>query len=116
MNQINREHIKQAVYDVVSLIPHGRATSYGAIAKAIGFPDLSRMVGTIMGQCNSSAAHIPAHRVVNNQGLLSGSQAFGNAGEMQKLLESEGITVVNNRIKNWKHVFWNPLKEIYITH
>ena len=107
-----RERIKQAVYDIVVLIPRGRATSYGAISKAIGFPNLSRMVGKIMGHCDSSATCVPAHRVVNNQGLLSGSQAFGNSGEMQKLLESEGITVVNNKIKNWKNIFWNPLEEI----
>ena len=112
MDKADREQIKQAVYDIVSLIPHGRATSYGAIAKAIGFPNLSRMVGKIMSQCDSSVTHIPAHRVVNNQGLLSGSQAFGHSGEMQKLLESEGITVVNNKIKNWKNIFWNPLEEI----
>ena len=109
MDKINKEHIKQAVYDIVCLIPCGRATSYGAIAKAAGFPNLSRMVGKIMSQCDSA---LPAHRVVNNQGLLSGSRAFGNSGEMQKLLESEGITIVNNKIKNLKNVFWNPLDEI----
>ena len=115
MDKINKEQIKQAVYDVVHLIHYGRATSYGAIAKAIGLPNLSRMVGKIMGQCNSSVTHIPAHRVVNNQGFLSGSQAFGNSGEMQKLLKSEGIVVVNNKIKNWKSIFWNPLEEIKLS-
>jgi len=65
-----------------------------------------------MGECDSSANGIPAHRVVNSQGILSGKDAFGNCGEMQRLLEAEGITVVNDRIKNWKTVFWNPLDEI----
>ncbi|MDR1761258.1 MAG: MGMT family protein [Bacteroidales bacterium] len=112
MDIINQEYIKQAVYDIVCLIPYGRATSYGAIAQAVGFPNLSRMVGKIMSQCDSATTCIPAHRVVNSQGLLSGSQAFGDSGTMQSLLESEGIIVVNNKIKNWKYVFWNPLDEI----
>ncbi len=112
MVKTDKEQIRQAVYDIVCLIPPGRATSYGAIAQAAGFPNLSRMVGKIISQCDSSANNIPAHRVVNSQGILSGSPAFGNSGEMQKLLESEGIEIVNNKIKNWKNIFWNPLEEI----
>lgn len=108
----DKEQLQQAVHEIVKLIPQGRATSYGAIAKAIGFPNLSRMVGQIMSQCNSITSHLPAHRVVNSSGFLSAKNAFGVSGEMQQLLESEGIVVVNDKIQNWKKVFWNPLESI----
>jgi len=108
----NKEQLQQTIYEIVQLIPPGRATSYGAIAKAIGFPNLSRMVGRIMSQCDSDVNHIPAYRVVNSSGILSAKEAFGTSREMQQLLESEGIVVINDRIQNWKHVFWNPLKEL----
>lgn len=113
-SKIDKAALTQAVYDIVRTIPYGRATSYGAIAKAAGYYNLSRMVGRIMSECNSSETDIPAYRVVNSQGILSGKDAFGDLGEMQKLLESEGVIVVNNRIKNWKSIFWNPLEEINI--
>lgn len=102
-----------AVYEIVSTIPYGRATSYGAIAKAVGYSNMSRLVGRIMGECDSNTG-IPAHRVVNSNGVLSGKDAFGSDGEMQRLLEDEGIRVERDRIKNWKKVFWNPLDEINI--
>lgn len=112
MNSHEKETLRQAIYETVKLIPYGRATSYGAIAKACGYANLSRMVGRIMGECNSAETGIPAHRVVNSQGILSGKDAFGSSEQMQQLLEKEGITIVNNRIKNWKKVFWNPIDEI----
>ena len=112
LNEINKEAFILAVYDVVKTIPYGRATSYGAIAKAIGYPNMSRMVGRVMSECNSAETNIPAHRVVNSQGILSGKEAFGNAGEMQQMLELEGITIINNKIQKWKSVFWNPIEEI----
>ena len=103
-----------AVYEIVRTIPYGRATSYGAIAKAVGYSNMSRLVGRIMGDCDSENTGIPAHRVVNSSGVLSGKDAFGSDGEMQRLLEDEGIRVEKGRIKNWKKVFWNPLDEINI--
>ncbi len=112
MNPSEKDSFKQAIYDIVCLIPCGRATSYGAIAKAVGFSNLSRMVGRVMSECNSVETGIPAHRVVNSQGILSAKEAFGSNNEMQQLLESEGITVKNNKINNWKKVFWNPLEEL----
>lgn len=112
MSKLDKEDFTEAVYEIVRMIPYGRATSYGVIAKAISYPNMSRMVGRVMGQCDSAKSGIPAHRVVNSSGVLSAKEAFGNSGEMQKLLEAEGITVVNDRIKNWKAVFWNPMKEI----
>lgn len=110
MDVQEKEGLRQAVYDIVRLIPRGRASSYGAIAKASGHPNLSRMVGRIMA--GASEEDVPAHRVVNNQGVLSGRAAFSEPGLMQSLLEEEGVTVENHRIKNWKRVFWNPLDEI----
>ena len=98
-----------AVKDIVRLIPRGQATSYGAIAHAAGYPTLSRMVGRIMAE---GTEEVPAHRVVGSGGVLTGRAAFGAPNRMQDLLEAEGIEIVNNRIRNWKQVFWNPLKEI----
>jgi methylated-DNA-protein-cysteine methyltransferase-like protein len=108
----DKEPFQQAVYEIVRLIPPGRATSYGDIAKAIGYPNYSRLVGRIMSQCDSATTGIPAHRVVNNQGVLSGQKAFGRDNQMQRLLEAEGIVVINNRITRWKKVWWDPIQEI----
>ncbi len=110
MNDLDKDSLRQGVYDIVKCIPRGRATSYGAIAKAAGYSNLSRMVGKIMAGCSNK--NIPAHRVVISQVILSVKDAFGSAGEMKKLLEAEGLVVKNDRIVNWKTVFWNPLKEI----
>lgn len=109
---IDKELFTEAVYDIVKRIPKGRATSYGAIAKAVGYPNMSRLVGKIMSDSESSLSGIPAHRVVNSQGILSGKDAFKNNGGMQKLLEDEGIFIKNDKIIHWKKVFWNPLEEI----
>lgn len=114
MDKIEKEAFTKAIYDVVKTIPAGRATSYGAIAKAIGYSNMSRMVGRVMSECNSAKTGIPAHRVVNSQGILSGKTAFGSDDEMIKLLANENITVINDRIQHWKTVFWNPLEEINI--
>lgn len=111
MARIDKEDFRQGVYEAVKHIPRGRATSYGMIAKAIGYPNMSRLVGKVMGECPAGAG-IPAHRVVNSMGQLSGREAFDNAGEMQRLLEAEGVKVVNNRICNWKSVLWDPAKEL----
>lgn len=115
MHKLNdSEALIKAIYDIVRIIPRGRATSYGAIAKAIGYPNMSRFVGRVMGQCDSVKNDIPAHRVLNSQGELSGHTAFGTNDEMKKLLEAEGIEVCNNRVKNWKTVFWDPCSEIVL--
>ncbi|MDU1892915.1 MAG: MGMT family protein [Dysgonomonas sp.] len=113
METVEKEFFVRAVHQIVKMVPTGRATSYGAIAKAIGYPNNSRMVGAVMAQ-TSQSEKIPAHRVVNSQGVLSGREAFGTPSRMQELLEEEGIRVVNNRISNWKKVFWNPIDEITI--
>lgn len=109
-SKLDVEEFRQLVFEVVNLIPQGRATSYGAIARAIGSPTLSRMVGRVLA--GGSARDVPAHRVVNSQGILSGKGAFGSPDIMQKMLESEGVVVENNRIKNWCSIFWDPVAEL----
>ena len=101
----------EKVYDIARLIPYGRVTSYGAIAKCLGAPGSARMVGWAM---NGSHKYIdiPAHRVVNRKGLLSGKHHFDGTNLMQQLLESEGIEVVENSIQDFERLFWDPMKEL----
>lgn len=97
----------ERVYEIARQIPYGKVTSYGAIAKALGSAKSARMVGWAM---NASHQHddIPAHRVVNRTGLLTGKHHFQGTNLMQQLLENEGIEVVNNQIINFESVFWEP--------
>lgn len=100
------------IYEVVRQIPAGRATSYGAIAKFVGSPRGSRMVGWAMSQSHSSSAYVPAHRVVNRMGMLSGKHHFPGENLMQELLENEGIVVVDDQIQDFDKIFWDPMKEL----
>jgi methylated-DNA-protein-cysteine methyltransferase-like protein len=100
------------IYDVVRLIPAGRATSYGAIARFVGSPQGSRMVGWAMNQCHAHQEYTPAHRVVNRLGILSGKHHFPGENVMQELLESEGVVVIDDQIQNFDVVFWDPCKEL----
>ena len=100
------------VYEVVRLIPFGRVTSYGAIAEYLGSKGSARMVGWAMNQSHSSIKNIPAHRVVNRNGMLTGKHHFGGPLIMQQLLESEGIQVINDAIVDFEKVFWDPVKEL----
>jgi methylated-DNA-protein-cysteine methyltransferase-like protein len=95
------------VYQVVMLIPVGRATSYGAIANYLGAKRSSRMVGWAMNAAHSNPL-IPAHRVVNRNGMLTGKAYFSPPEKMQQLLELEGIAIENDTILDWKAVFWDP--------
>ena len=99
------------VYEVAKLIPYGRVTSYGAIANYLGTSRSARMVGYAMN-ASHSMDDIPAHRVVNRKGLLTGKHHFDGTNLMQQLLESEGIEVVENQIKNFDAIFWNPSREL----
>ena len=110
--EIDKELFKSLVFQTVKLIPKGRATSYGKIAKAIGYPNYSRLVGKVLANSSSETDNIPAHRVVNSQGLLSGSKAFKHPNYMKDILESEGIKIINNKIVDWKIVLWDPIEEI----
>lgn len=96
------------VYDVVKQIPRGRVTSYGAIAACLGTKLSARMVGWAMNSAHDPSLKLPAHRVVNRNGLLTGKMHFGEAGEMQRRLEKEGIKVEDDQIVNFKKVFWDP--------
>lgn len=103
----------QNVYDVVRHIPKGRVTSYGAIAKYLGSPRSSRMVGWAMNQSHN-LPDVPAHRVVNRNGLLTGKAHFSPPELMQSLLEQEGITVKKDQIIGFNEIFWDPYKELKI--
>lgn len=100
------------VYQVVRLIPAGRITSYGAIAKFIGSPQSSRMVGYAMNGSHSQKEFVPAHRVVNRLGLLTGKHHFAGAHTMQELLQSEGAIIEDDKILNFKDLYWDPSKEL----
>lgn len=101
----------QDVYDVVRLIPKGRVTSYGAIAKYLASPRSSRMVGWAMNNAHS-LLDVPAHRVVNRNGLLTGKMHFGTENEMEDRLQAEGIKIKNDRILEFDKVFWDPNSEL----
>jgi methylated-DNA-protein-cysteine methyltransferase related protein len=96
--------------DVARLIPKGRVTSYGAIAKYLGSAKSARMVGWAMNA--SKDMDVPAHRVVNRIGLLSGEKHFSTSTEMQLLLEKEGVNVEKQQIQNFKELFWDPSVEL----
>lgn len=98
------------VYEVANRVPYGRVTSYGAIAKYLGATRSARMVGYAMN--GSHGKDVPAHRVVNRKGLLTGKHHFEGTHLMQQLLESEGIKVRDNQIQNFEKVFWDPSKEL----
>jgi len=98
------------VYEVAKLIPYGKVTSYGAIAKYLGAAKSARMVGYAMN--GSHGKNIPAHRVVNRKGLLTGKHHFDGTNLMQQLLENEGIAVIENQIQDFDKVFWNPSEEL----
>ena len=97
----------QNVYDVVRLIPPGHVTTYGAIAKYLGAARSSRMVGWAMNASHTQP-DIPAHRVVNRQGMLTGKMMFSYPMQMQELLEAEGVGVVNDKVVEFERVFWEP--------
>lgn len=100
------------VYEITSCIPYGRVTSYGAIARYLGTARSARMVGWALNNSGSLQKYIPAHRVVNRNGLLTGKHHFGGKNVMQELLESEGIKVENDRVKYFEKIFWDPNKEL----
>ena len=105
----------EKVYEVVRLVPPGRVTSYGAIAKYLGAARSSRLVGWAMNVSHGVVPPVPAHRVVNRQGLLSGKAHFGDVNAMEAKLTAEGIEVVNHQIQHFDRIFWDPEKELTIT-
>jgi len=109
--KINQESFFEQVYQVVKLIPKGRVTSYGAIAQYLGMKSSARMVGWAMNACHGIKG-IPAHRVVNRNGLLTGKHHFETPTKMKELLEKEGIKVKKDQIQNFENHLWDPTKEL----
>ncbi|TKC02997.1 MGMT family protein [Pedobacter cryotolerans] len=107
-----KDSFYEQVFEIARLIPEGRVTSYGAIAKALGSAGSARMVGYAMSNAGIAHPKVPAHRVVNGSGLLTGKFHFSPPELMQELLENEGVIVIDDRVKNFKTVFWNPLEEL----
>ncbi|RUA13076.1 MAG: cysteine methyltransferase [Flavobacteriia bacterium] len=107
---MEEENFFDKVYAVAREIPYGKVTSYGAIAKYLGAARSARMVGWAMN--NSSAKDVPAHRVVNRIGVLTGKHHFGGTNLMQQLLENEGVKVKDNQIVDFQKHFWDPGKEL----
>lgn len=106
----DRDDFFERVYHVVRQIPLGRVTSYGAIARAIGSAKAARTVGYAMN-ASHNLQDVPAHRVVNRLGLLTGKHYFGGMNAMQQLLEAEGVFVVEDQIQEFPSLFWDPLAE-----
>jgi methylated-DNA-protein-cysteine methyltransferase-like protein len=103
------ENFYHDVYEVAKLIPKGRITSYGAIAHYLGLRSGARMVGWALHGCPKN---VPAHRVVNRSGLLTGKQHFSPPSAMQRSLEKEGIKVRNDQVQNFSEIFWDPSAEL----
>ena len=108
--QADTQSFFEKVYEVVRLVPYGRVTSYGAIARYLGAARSARMVGYAMN--SSHGKDVPAHRVVNRKGLLTGKHHFEGTNLMQQLLENEGVKVVDNQIQEFENLFWDPKTEL----
>ena len=102
------DEFKQAVYDLTRLIPEGRVSTYGAIARCIGASSASRRVGWALNQCFGETPPVPAHRVVNRLGLLTGAVHFPPEAPMAKQLRAEGVEVVDDQVVGFDGVFWDP--------
>jgi len=109
---MDRADFFEQVYQVVRLVPRGRVTSYGAIAAYLGSKGSSRMVGYAMNGAHTVHPPVPAHRVVNRQGLLTGKFHFERPSRMQELLEAEGVRVCNDQVTDFKSLFWDPTLEL----
>ena len=112
INNNFNEGFFERVYDLARLIPYGRVTSYGAIARYLGSGQSARMVGWAMNSSHTEKKFVPAHRVVNRNGMLTGKHHFGNTTTMQQLLENEGLIIENDYIVNFNEKFWDPMKEL----
>ena len=114
MNQSSTQNdFFEQVYEIVKEIPFGRVTSYGAIAQALGVKKSSRMVGWAMNACHNRP-EIPAHRVVNRNGLLTGKMHFSTPTEMEERLKKEGVNITNDQIVEFQKIFWDPNMELEI--
>lgn len=112
--QSNKNDIYEAIYAIVRQVPKGRVTTYGAVAAAIGARSGARMVGYALNHCSGIKPKVPAHRVVNSQGLLTGKHHFNPPEKMEQLLRKEGVMVENDRVVDFQKRLWEPLKEMEI--
>lgn len=106
------ENFFQLVFEVARQIPKGRVTSYGAIAACLGTKSSARMVGWAMNGCHHAKLNVPAHRVVNRNGMLTGKFHFSPPEKMERLLKKEGIKVKNDQVQDFKKIFWDPVEEL----
>lgn len=106
------ENFFELVFEVARQIPKGRVTSYGAIAACLGIKSSARMVGWAMNGAGRVRPRVPAHRVVNRLGILSGKHHFFPPGNMEKLLKKEGIKVKDDQVVDFKKLFWDPVSEL----
>ena len=111
-NDVNNNSFFKKVYTVVHKIPFGKVTTYGAVAKYLGASRSARMVGWAMNSSHNVLPSVPAHRVVNRNGLLTGKYHFESPTLMQELLENEGLIIVNNQIKDFKKYLWDPSEHL----
>ncbi len=107
-----KESIYDAIYDVVRAIPKGRVSSYGAVAAAVGAASGARVVGYAMNSCAGVKPKVPAHRVVNRNGLLTGKHHFSPPERMQQLLEKEGVKIKDDKVVDFNTLFWDPMTEL----
>jgi methylated-DNA-protein-cysteine methyltransferase related protein len=105
---MDNEGFFSRVYEIARQIPYGRVCTYGIIAKSIGSPQAARMVGWAMNKSGLEKQFVPAHRVVNRNGILTGKNHFPNSETMKELLEAEGIVIINNKIKDFDTLIWIP--------
>src|SRR5690554_6931779 len=108
----NDQSFFDKVYEVVRLIPHGRVTSFGAIASCIGSPGAARMVGWALNQSEGLTPFVPAHRVVNRNGVLTGKHHFPGGETMKEMLESESVKIADDQVVDFEMLFWNPQNEL----
>src|SRR5262245_1290393 len=112
MTQTEAPDLYENIYEIVRLIPRGRVSTYGHIAAAIGMRSGARVVGYAMNHAHGQNPPVPAHRVVNRNGMLSGKAHFGPGDEMAQALRAEGIVVKEDQVQNFKSLLWDPLKEV----
>jgi len=114
MKPINNDkaEVYELIFEIVRLVPKGRVTSYGAIAESIGLRSGARLVGYAMNLSHKVSPKVPAHRVVNSSGVLTGKFHFGPPEKMQQLLEKEGVVVKNDKVVDFKEIFWHPKMEL----
>jgi len=112
MPRPEKDNLYENIYELVRCIPRGRVSSYGAIAAAIGLKSGARVVGYAMNNSHAAKPNVPAHRVVNRNGLLTGKHHFNPPEVMQLLLEAEGIVIIDDQVQNFASLFWDPLKEL----